>query len=270
MIQAGGYRLRDLTDEEYDQANALARIKGKGLGYCPTCERRHPPQIDEDKKSREYLYKEEWHECQCQEQIALFARYLLAGIPDQYMRLDWNEYQGSIEAREFVDDYLTKWKAYRKNGFGVEFGGPNMGIGKTFAATHLGKELIKKRQRVYFTSFVEMVAAFSRSDAEQIEDRLRMTPYVILDEIAEPSSERQAHFYHTQFEAMIRHRSNYGMPTIITTNLTTEGLEEYYPRTYSLLAANQTRIDMDGENFRTQMGIIRLELIANEETRPIT
>lgn len=271
MLQVGGYKLRDLPDDEYAEAEELAqRIKGKrGLDYCPTCKKRYPADIEDD-SPRQFFYDEQWQECDCQQQVALFARYLLAGIPEQYMRLDWDDYEGSVEARDFVDKYLAKWQAYRENGFGVEFGGPKLGIGKTFAATHIGKEMVKKRQKVYFVPFVEMVAAFERENAEALEEKIRWTPYVILDDIMPPTSERQANFYHTRFEAMIRHRTNYNLPTMITTNLTTEQLDKYYPRTYSLLAAKQKRIDMDGKDFRGFMGLYNLELVENGETRPIT
>lgn len=270
MIQAGGYSLRDLTDEEYDKADSLARQFKRSLDYCPTCKSRFPLQIGEEEKPREYFYDGAMQPCNCQEQIALFARYLLSGIPEQYMRLDWNDYQGSSDAQEFVDQYLGKWKRYREHGFGVEFGGPKLGIGKTFAATHIGKELIKRRQNVYFIPFVEMVSAFERSDAEDIEGRIRMTPYVILDDIMPPTTDKQANFYHTRFEAIIRHRTNYNLPTIITTNLSVYDLGEYYPRTYSLLAAKQKRIDMDGQDFRGIMGLYNIELVENGEVRPIT
>lgn len=271
MLQVGGYKLRDLPDEEYAEAEELARrIKGpKGLDYCPTCKKRYPPDIEDD-KPREFYYDQQWRSCDCQQQVALFARYLLAGIPEQYMRLDWDDYEGSLEARDFVNRYLERWTAYRDNGFGVEFGGPKLGIGKTFAATHIGKELIKKRQKVFFVPFVEMVAAFEREDAEALEDKIRWTPYVILDDIMPPHSERQANFYHTRFEAMIRHRTNYNLPTIITTNLTKQELDEYYPRTYSLLAAKQKRINMDGKDFRGIMGLYNIELVENGEVRPLT
>lgn len=271
VFYAGALRLRDLPDDEFLYANDLARqVKGRSLDYCPTCGSRYPEVPDEAPPLRQYYYLNQWHECNCKEQIALFSRYLVAGIPEQYMRLDWHDYEGSPAAREFVDKYLEKWRAYREHGFGVEFGGPKLGIGKTFAATHLGKEMVKHRQRAYFVPFVEMVSAFERSDAEAVEYKLRMTPYVILDDILEPKSERQEHFYHNKFEAIIRHRTNYNLPTIITTNLTTTELEEYYPRTYSLLAAKQKRIDMDGEDFRGVMGLWNMELVENGETRPIT
>lgn len=262
-------RLRKLTDDEYYEANAIAtQIKSKGLTYCPTCKAKFND--EEETLPTVYKYRGDLHTCDCQAQIALFARYLLAGIPEEYMRLDWQDYDGSPEAREFVDNYLAKWSNYRDHGFGAEFGGPNMGIGKTFAATHIGKEMVKRRQKVYFIPFVEMVAAFERDNANEIEDKIRMTPYVILDDIMPPVSERQKNFYHTRFEAIIRHRTNYNLPTIITTNLTSEQLISYYPRTYSLLAAKQKRIDMDGEDFRGHIGLENMELAENGEVRPIT
>lgn len=265
-------RLRTISDEEYEWADSLARkIKGnKGLGYCPTCHTRLDDEQNPSMTIPMYRYHEELHQCDCQAQVALFARYLLARIPEQYMRLDWAEYDGSPEAREFVNGYLEKWSNYRDHGFGVEFGGPKLGIGKTFAATHIGKEMVKRRQEVYFISFVEMVAAFERDDADATEDKIRMSPYLILDDIMPAYSERQKNFYHTRFEAIIRHRTNYNLPTIITTNLTATELEKLYPRTYSLLAAKQERIDMDGEDFRAYLSFENKELIANGEMRPIT
>lgn len=270
MMKIGTLKLRDLNDEEYAYAEALCtQIKGKNLDYCPTCRKRFPADI-EDEVPRTYYYDGQTRPCNCQEQIALFARYLLAGIPEQYMRLDYADYEGSDNAKWFVNSYLGMWKDYRDNGFGVELGGPKLGIGKTFTATYLGKELIKRRQKVLFIPFVEMVTAFERTDAEEVEGKLRWTPYVILDDIMPPVSERQKNFYHTRFEAIIRHRTNYNLPTIITTNISAENLEEYYPRTYSLLAAKQVRIDMTGKDYRSQMGFDNMELIANKETRPIT
>ena len=264
-------RLRTLSDDQWDEADRLAvLLKGRGLNYCPTCKTR----VNDDEGTEDmppmYRYRGEFYPCSCQAQVALFARYLLARIPPEYMQLDWEDYDGSPDAREFVANYLEKWSNYRDHGFGVEFGGPKMGIGKTFAATHIGKELIKRRQQVYFIPFVEMVSAFERDNSEEIEQKIRMTPYVILDDIMPPTSARQANFYHTRFEAIIRHRTNYNLPTIITTNLTSEDLAEYYPRTYSLLAAKQKRIDMDGEDFRGTLQLENMELAENGEVRPIT
>lgn len=272
MLQVSGLRLRSLPDEEWQEADELSRqIKGKGLDFCPTCGTKFGDEDGEVRDAkRRYYYEEEMHPCDCQEQIALWARYLLAHIPEQYMRLNWQDYNGSPQAQRFVNNYLDKWERYREHGFGAEFGGEKLGIGKTFAATHIAKEMVKYRQKVYFVPFVEMVSAFERSDAEVVEDRIRMTPYVVIDDIMPPHSAKQHDFYHTRFEAIIRHRTNYNLPTIITTNLTGAKLDGYYPRTYSLLAAKQKRIDMDGEDYRSTAGLQNIELVENGETRPIT
>ncbi len=271
LLKGETLRLRTLPDEEYDEAEELAiLLKGRGLGYCPTCKSKINDDDPVEEVPSTYRFRGENLLCDCKAQIALFARYLLARIPEEYMRLDWSDYDGSPAAREFVDGYIAKWGNYRDHGLGAEFGGPKLGIGKTFAATHIGKELIKQRQQVYFIPFVEMVSAFERENGEEIENRIRMTPYVILDDIMPPVSERQKNFYHTRFEAIIRHRTNYNLPTIITTNLTSEELSGYYPRTYSLLAAKQKRIDMDGEDFRAFIGFENVELAENGEVRPIT
>lgn len=264
--------LRRLNDAEFEYAEGLARTFGTPISKCPTCGIKQ----DDDPEAEvepTFKFRGEVHECNCRVQIALYMRYLIAGIPDEYMRLDWDrDYTGDGSAKVFVNDYLEHWQGYRKQGFGAEFGGPQMGIGKTFAATHIGKTLIKQGQRVYFTPFIEMVAAFEKENGEELEQRIRMTPFVILDDIMEPHSERQKHFYHSRFEAIIRHRTNYSLPTIITTNLRENQLDNYYPRTYSLLSAKQIRIDMDGEDVRRsgKLQTENVELVWNGEVRPIT
>lgn len=268
-------QLRDLSDAEYDEASQLARIGGPSLGICPTCDGglAEIPGSNgvKDFQSGTYRFRGEEYECECKAQIALRARYLLAGIGDQYWGLDWErDFDGSQEARSFVAKYLDNWESYKRHGWGVEFGGP-LGVGKTFAATHMGKVLIKQNQKVYFIPFVEMVSAFEKQNGNDIEDRIRNTTYVILDELRPAVSERQRDFYATRFEAVIRHRTNYNLPTFITTNVDQDDLHDEYPRIYSLLAAKQSRIDMSGEDVRAgKIQFENMELIENHERRPIT
>ncbi len=261
--------LRRLSDPEYEEAEALAQGLGKSLLVCPTCDR-YVDLIEVNPTTPTYRFRGEEFRCDCRAQIALYARYLLANIGEQYMRLDWEDFEGTEDAKLFVAKYLDNWANYRKHGWGLELGGP-LGVGKTFAATHIGKSLIKFGQRVYFVPFVEMVSAFEKQDGEEIERRIRSTPFVILDEVLGARSERQEDFYHTRFEAIIRHRTNFNLPTIITTNLGQQALDRAYPRTYSLLAAKQSRIEMEGEDARrTKIALENMELIANGEVRPIT
>lgn len=268
-------KLKRLTDPEYDEAIKLARMSGVPLDVCPTCGG-HEEEIPGSGGVKVfvegvYKFRGEEHFCNCQAQMALRARYLIANIGDQYMRLDWADYDRSDVVRRDVAQYVDNWQDFKVNGMGLEFGGKGLGVGKTFGATYVGKEMIKRGQRVYFIPFVDVVAAFQREDYMRLEDKLRSITYLILDELLPPWSDAQHALYAHKLEGLIRHRTNFNLPTIITTNLEKAELDEYYPRTYSLLEAKQLRIDMSGTDARRNViAEENIELAANKEIRPIT
>jgi hypothetical protein len=212
------------------------------------------------------------HRCHCEVQIMLRKHYLLANIPDQYMVLNWHkDFVGSSDAKEAVDMFLDKWPAFKRNGMGMEFTSADVGVGKTFAAVTLAKELVKAREKVLFIEFREMLTSLSGEGRGSFtESEVRDTNVIVLDEIVAPYSEKQQRFFADRFEAIIRHRTNYNAVTILTTNLTQTEIEEHYPKTYSLLSAKSLRVEMNGEDAR-QSHVQRrnLELILNDETRPI-
>ena len=267
------YNLKTLTDQEYDLAINLAKSK-QPLDQCPTCgskmeiiegsggvRERHPGT---------YKYLDKEYDCECESQIALRARYLVANIGEQYQRLSWEEWDGCEETKTLVDLYLENWERFFRQGMGIELFSSELGTGKTFAATHIGKELIKQGQSVYFIPFIEMVAAFDRQDSEYIASRIRESGFVILDEITPPVSEAQKAFFAVQLEALIRHRTNNNLPTIMTTNMNQDELSIAFPRTYSLLSAKQIRREVSGKDRREYVGLKEIEIVLNGETRPIT
>lgn len=274
MPQEKLLNLRRLSNTEYDEADKLASLHGIPLTVCPTCGSCPLATDDPDFFDREpntYRFRGEEYECDCNEQMALRKHYLLARIPDQYMRLNWLDYTGSKEVKGSVALYLDNWEGFRANGMGLEFGGIELGVGKTFGATYVGKELVKRGRQVFFIPFLEVIKLFETEDGETTEKRLRSTEYLILDEVVNYYSERQGSLYAEKFESLIRHRTNWDLPTIMTTNLSEDDLYRYYPRVYSLLSAKQMRIEVTGKDAR--MGMIReenIELSVNGEVRPIT
>ena len=272
-LKSKTYKLKNLTDQEFDLATKLAKSK-QPLDQCPTCDSKMEV-IPGSGGVREringtYRYNGEEHKCECDAQIALRARYLVANIGEQYQRLNWDEWTGCEATKSTVDLYLSSWEQFFRQGMGLEFHSSELGTGKTFAATHIGKELIKQGQSVYFIPFIEMVAAFDRQDSDYIANRIRESGFVILDEVIPPVSEAQKSFFATQLEALIRHRTNNNLPTIMTTNMDQETLHSAYPRTYSLLSAKQIRQEVAGTDRRESIGFKEMEIIANGETRPIT
>ena len=95
--------------------------------------------------------------------------------------------------------------------------------------------------------------------------------FLIIDEVTLPKTAKQHELFAEKFEAMIRHRTNYDLPTIITTNISAEKLDGAYPRVYSLLAAKQIRVEFEGEDARKEKKRFENSEMAMEDMRrPIT
>jgi DNA replication protein DnaC len=272
-------QLRRLTNAEYDLAESLAKKTGIPLSRCPTCLSREEHLTTPDGGEyygREYgTYKldGEVHDCDCDEQIALRKHYLLANIGDQYMRLNWHKDYRDEEVKDAVQAYLDAWPTLKLQGMGLEFASPKLGVGKTFAATHVGKELVKRGERVYFLPFLEMVGVYEYPMEERraIEQRLTDCSVLVLDEVVAPSSEAMSNLFSRHFEVLIRDRTNWNRVTVMTTNLTPEKLHDAYPRVYSLLEAKQYRVIMDGEDARqSTVKQKNLDMANLGEVRPIT
>jgi DNA replication protein DnaC len=252
---------------------ALAKRAGKPLSTCPTC---GASQIDVDESTYgweygTYRYRGEEHECDCDVQRALYRAYLNANIPEEYMRLNWDDYTGDESVVGPVATYLEKWRYMRGVGMGMTFLSENLGVGKTFAATHVGKSLLKQRVRVRFEPFLEVVRAYTRTDAQEKDELYRDTQVLILDEVVRPVTGNQRDFFAAEFERLIRHRTSHHLPTIITTNMETDELHETFPRVYSLLEAKHWPVTLRGEDARrSNIAAENLELALNEEIRPIT
>lgn len=189
------------------------------------------------------------------------------------MRLDWSRDYRDEDVKDDVQTYLDAWSNLKLQGMGLEFSSPKLGVGKTFAATHVGKELIKRGERVYFMPFYEMVGVYSLPVEERrpVEQRLTTCSVLVLDEVIAPNTEAQSNLFSGKFEELIRTRTNFNRVNIMTTNLTPARLHEIYPRIYSLLSAKQFRIEMDGEDARELIVKPRnIKMVANQEVRPIT
>lgn len=246
----------------------MAKSSGIPLSQCPTCLSRTDPDLYVHVPGT-FRYRGEEYQCDCDTQMELRLHYLIAGIGDQYQRLDWADFRGTPAAKEAVDLFLDRWDSFRLNGMGLEFSSPNLGVGKTFAATHVGKELIKRGVQVRFVPFLSAVRILLED--REMEEQLRSIQVLILDEVVPAMSEAQGALFAMKFEELIRHRTNFNLVNIITTNLTPQQLHDAYPRTYSLMEAKQLRIEMGGEDARqSYIEMENIELVANGEVRPIT
>lgn len=262
------HKLRPLSDEELDEVED----RHGSLLDCPTCLASRI-KVSPDVYGWEngtYKYRGTLYQCDCDTQKNLRKHYLLANIGDQYQRLNWDDYDGPEVVRETVRLYIAGWETAQVNGMGLTFEG-SQGSGKTFAATHVAKELIKQGVKAYFIPFVEVISAYKRQNADEFEAKLKTAPLLVLDELIPPEPGPQAALFARRYEELIRHRTNFNLPTIVTTNLSEEELDHHYTRTYSLLAAKQIPVKVQNDDARRgKIAKENLELLVNDERRPIT
>jgi DNA replication protein DnaC len=264
-----------MTNKQFEEVERLRKASPTKSGECPTCGSK-AFEVDAGvlawPSAGTYLYDGKKHPCDCEEQEALFRHYLLAHIPQEYMTLGVDAYYGDPDALQAAQEYLEKWPNFRKHGMGIGFYSKTQGTGKTFLACYLARELVKRGESVYYVYFRNIVSTYElpydvRKDEES---RLRDCTVLILDEVARPVSEAQRAFFAEKFEELIRHRSNYNKVTVLTSNLIPRDLDEIYPRTYSLLAAKEKSVEVDGPDVRKQyLGSLNGDLAAAGETRPI-
>jgi hypothetical protein len=257
----------------------MASKTGIPLSQCPTCLSKEEHLTTPDggeyygREYGTYVIDGVSHPCDCDDQINLRKHYLLSNIGDQYQRLNWDRDYPDLDVKDDIQTYLDAWPNLKLQGMGLEFSSPKLGVGKTFAATYVAKELIKLGERVYFMPFYEMVGVYALPVEERwaTEQRLAECTVLVLDEVVAPNTEAQANLFSSKFEELIRTRTNFNRVNIMTTNLTPEKLHAIYPRIYSLLSAKQFRIEMDGEDARELVVKPRnIRMAANREIRPIT
>jgi DNA replication protein DnaC len=233
--------LPHLSDAQSEEIRQRAQISGIDPDVCPTCfsEEDHLGRRNNGTHRFNGLIKE----CDCEEQIALRKRYLLACVPDQYQRLSLDEWEGDPQPKEDIESYISNWTNFKVQGMGLTILGPGLGQGKTMLATAVAKALIKKGEKVIFLPFSQIITAFRYNDRTII-DKLYNITVLVLDEIIKPPHDDLASIFAERFEDIIRNRTNFQGVNILTSNLDIEQIRTYYERTYSLLEAKQIVITM--------------------------
>jgi hypothetical protein len=152
-------------------------------GKCPTCE-----------DTGSFVYGGNTYPCPDDDyghtRTRLFAQYLAANIPEQYQVLQWSEYP-HWEVREAVDAYLENFESFYHHGMGMEFLSRAQAVGKTWAATHILREVVKRSYKGWFVDFAQMKGYAELEDREERIWKTRMvreTPVLVIDDVRKPWS----------------------------------------------------------------------------------
>jgi DNA replication protein DnaC len=263
LIGAEELKFNFLSDEEFEMIQRHNPELGEGpYDYCPTC-----------RKVGTYRYNGIEHVCDCQEQLQLHQHYLIAGIGLLYQRLDWDHYTGDPEVVKTLQAYVRRHHDYVDQGLGLLFTGKR-GIGKTMLATMVLKELIRAGYRCCYATYSSAMEMYTagwrdRDDKRRFEEKFLRTKVLLLDDMgreAKSSNDMQE----STFEHILRNRVQSCRPTILTTNLNYDDLEESYGESaVSLLSEQSMVIEMSGNNFRPKANARKFDEPEGGERRPI-
>lgn len=122
----------------------------------------------------------------------------------------------------FCRKYIDRWPQMLENNIGILFHGP-VGTGKSFFACAIANELLQKHVPTTITSFPRLLNLLQDSNNRQwLLDCLGNYKLVVIDDLG---VERETSYAAEQIFAVIDARSRAKLPTIITTNLTKQEME---------------------------------------------
>lgn len=135
--------------------------------------------------------------------------------------------KGAKKAFKASKDFVEECK-HNPHGLGIMFTGP-VGSGKTFLAAAIANKLIESKLQVLFLivpDLLDELRATYKSDINELDllDAARTIPFLILDDLG-------AHNYtdwtRNRLYSIINYRMNEQLPTVITSNLSLDEMEEY-------------------------------------------
>ena len=233
-------------------------------GNCPTCGGRGKYALDFNT-----------YDCDCAMQIMLQKHYFRANIGREYHDICLKDFDGPDTDKivPVVQDYLSKFEDNFHYGLGLTFTGP-FGTGKTFAMTCVLKELVKQGRSVYFIPFEQLINVWGDSwhDAEAkytLEKKLKAVEVLGLDELR-TDPRNASGFLANGLDSVLRYRTANLLPTLVTTNMTSDMEKSEFARVYSLLGAKNIRVETHGHDRRMlEVRQRNYELKERGERRPV-
>lgn len=211
---------------------------------CPTCDDKTWYRLDFTK-----------YDCDCEVQKLLQRHYFAANIGREYHDICLKDFEGVDRSTVVptVTEYIDNFDDNFHYGLGLTFSGP-FGTGKTFAMTCVLKELVKQGRSVYATTFEELINIWGSSYHDDksrllLETRLKTAEVLGLDELR-TDGRNAGGFLSNGLDSVIRHRTSNLLPTLVTTNMTSQDEQNEFTKVFSLLSARNERVTTHGHDRR--------------------
>ncbi|MEV7675150.1 ATP-binding protein [Streptomyces sp. NPDC088752] len=215
------------------------------------------------------------YECICSDQWLMHLWLLNAGIPLNYQRLGWDDVKAvSPHVVDQVMAYALQAARAIASGRNLILWSKSPGTGKTLLLALLCKFLMANGFQVHFSQFNEIIDLFTSSwrdkdEKEQWTRRVRNVDVLAIDDWGKENKGR-IEMVESMVDQIVRSRVADAAPTIATTNLTPQEIQEGYGvYAMSLLTEAADFIEVTGADYRPR----RRELTTHEAnlglSRPI-
>lgn len=163
------------------------------------------------------------------------------------------------QAYKVAYNYAKSFEQIKEDNVGLLFYG-DVGSGKTYLACSIANELIERKQvKVKIMNLSQVINQIQKSafklDSNEIISNLSNIPLLILDDLG---IERDTSYAREQVYNIINSRYLKGRPTIFTTNLSLEIIQDpnidlEYQRIYSRILEMTIPVKVTGEDFRRKI-----------------
>ena len=246
--------------------------------------------------------------CSCWKRDNLLIRIRKAGIPEEYIYSKMDDFDSNVQViiyamddkgkempvltvplYRIMSDYIFELHDVKRTGKSLFFTGMTS-VGKTTMACIILKSAIwysvvsRKKfgdftgQFITFKEYIDLVFKADRSEDENMAERLdyiRNIDFLVLDEVGAEAKKqgKTSDFFISVLDDILRHRSKWKLPTIITTNLNKEEFSYQYKqsgsnninRVWSIIEGNYLIMEINCKkgNFRRDNGRKMVDEIVN-------
>lgn len=192
----------------------------------------------------------------CIKKVQFVDKIADANIPINYWFLKLKDFQGPKNVKDSTTKYVAFLDDNYDSGKGLTYTG-QYGTGKTYSICSVLKYALLKGYSAYYTSLTDMIHYLSDfSTQKEFYQLVTRVDFLAVDEVDSrhfSDSEQAQQYFGSNFERIVRYRTQNGLPNLIASN--NASLEEVFSGQYkrvidSLLSNSAEIIPSLGKDFR--------------------